>query len=66
MCLNDRCPLKTECGRSSASGTKPSEWQSYSYFKPEEVQEKSLPFTTHLPLTIEWSCKWTIPVAGSR
>jgi len=36
MCLNNECHLAKECYRHEV---KPSEWQSYSYFRPDEVGE---------------------------
>jgi len=36
MCLNDECHLAKECYRHEA---KPSEWQSYSCFHPDESGE---------------------------
>lgn len=32
MCSNPHCPIKAECRRSEASGTRPSERQSWAYF----------------------------------
>lgn len=34
MCMNDECHLAKECYRHEA---KPGEWQSYSYFRPNEA-----------------------------
>ena len=36
MCLNHECHLAKECYRHEA---KPNDWQSYSYFRPDEVGE---------------------------
>lgn len=36
MCLNHECHLTKECYRHEAT---PSEWQSYSHFRPDEVGE---------------------------
>ena len=36
MCMNDECHLAKECYRHEA---KPSEWQSYSYFHPDDAGE---------------------------
>ncbi len=32
MCANSKCDKKTKCYRHEASGTEPSEWQSYTIF----------------------------------
>lgn len=36
MCMNKDCPLKSQCYRHEASGTRADDWQSYSGFEPNE------------------------------
>ena len=40
MCATANCPIKHECYRSEASGTKPSEWrQSWSAFSWRQIED---------------------------
>lgn len=36
MCANSECPMKKDCYRNPASGTKPSLMQSWSAFAPDK------------------------------
>ena len=47
MCANHTCPLREDCYRNPASGTKPSEFrQSGGSFDPEVIVGKSITLTT--------------------
>ena len=39
MCMNIECDKRKQCYRSYYSGTKPSHWQSYGSFAPDENGE---------------------------